>query len=237
MDNQQKPQEIVFQAIRTALANGELKPGMRLPSERKMAEQYGVSRGYVREALRTLETYGIIRTLPQSGSVIVGLDVTALDGLLSEILQLSGQDFSALAEVRCILEEHAVRLCAERRTESDIKLMEEALADYDKACLAGDEQRRQSADFHFHRCIAAGAKNVVLRQMFVLITPDIMTEFNRQQICFRVARDPQGEHHQILEAIRKQDGAQAALLMRGHLSGVAEFAAKLRGMKEDLVSK
>lgn len=228
METQLKPQEIVYESIRRALLSGELKPGMKLPAERKMVEQYGVSRGYVREALRTLETYGIIKTLPQSGSVIVGLNVAALDGLLAEVLQLTGKDFSSLAEVRCMLEENAVRLCAERRTEADLQRIEEALQRYDEACQKGDEQAKQATDFHFHRCIVAGAQNPVMRQIFMLITPDIMTAYNNQQICTKVARDPLGEHRLILEAIRKGDTGQAALLMRGHLSGIAEFAAKLR---------
>ena len=76
---EQHPYDIIIRSIRQHLLNGEMKPGDRLPAERKLAEEYGVSRNYVREALKALEGYGIVETRPQSGTFIVGLDVNALD--------------------------------------------------------------------------------------------------------------------------------------------------------------
>lgn len=223
-----KPQDIVYESIRKALQSGELKPGMRLPAERKLAEQFGISRGYIREALQTLETYGIIRTQPQSGSVIVGLDISAIDGLLTNVLQLSSQDFASLAEMRCILEENAASLCAQRCTKSDMALIEDSLNQYIEAAQAGDDEKRQEADFHLHRCIAAGAHNSTLQQMLGLITPDITTIYRQQRVCRQVGINPTEEHINICRAIKEHDSEKAAVLMRRHLRGVAEYAARLR---------
>lgn len=223
-----KPQEIVYESIRQALQSGELKPGMRLPAERKLAEQYGISRGYVREALNTLETYGIIRTLPQSGSVIVGLDVKALDGLLINVLQLSTQDFAALAEMRCILEVNAARLCAERCTESDMALIDDALQHYIRTAEEEDDDMRQNADFQLHRCIAVGAHNGTLQMMLALITPDITRIYQQERICQQPSSELIEEHRAICIAIKERDSEKAAALMKSHLSGVAEYAASLR---------
>ena len=91
--NDQQPHDIIIRHIR-----------MQLPAERKMAEEYGISRTYVRAALKTLESYGIVETRPQSGTFIVGLDVKALDGLFADVLKLDALDFASLAEMRAILE-------------------------------------------------------------------------------------------------------------------------------------
>lgn len=223
-----KPQEKVYESIRQALLSGELKPGMRLPAERKLADQYQVSRGYVREALSTLENYGIIRTLPQSGSVIVGLETGALDGLLSNVLQLSRQDFASLAEMRCILEVNAAKMAAERCTKSDIALIEDGLNQYVKAYNLDNDEARQEADFYLHRCIAASAHNSTLQTMLVLITPDITRIYQQQQICKRVGINPLEEHINICQALKEHDSEKAAALMQRHLKGVAEYASRLR---------
>ena len=223
-----KPQEKVYNSIRQALQSGELKPGMRLPAERKLAEQYGVSRGYIREALQTLETYGIIRTLPQSGSVIVGLDVSALDGLLTNVLQLSRQDFASLAEIRCILEVNAAKLAAERCTKSDVALIEDSLKLYIEAEKHNKEEEKLEADFYLHRCIAASAHNSALQTMLMLITPDITRIYHQQRICHQVGINPLEEHIHICEAIKEHDSERAAVLMQRHLRGVSEYAIRLR---------
>ena len=80
--------DIVISKIKELINSGILKPGDRLPAERKLALDFGVGRTHVREALHKLEFYGIIKTLPQSGSVIVGLDITTLDGLISDVLKI-----------------------------------------------------------------------------------------------------------------------------------------------------
>ncbi|MDD5186305.1 MAG: GntR family transcriptional regulator, partial [Paludibacter sp.] len=76
-----KPEDIVISKIKELISSGVLKPGDKLPAERTLALDLGVGRTQIREALHKLEFYGIIKTLPQSGSVINGLDITTLDGL------------------------------------------------------------------------------------------------------------------------------------------------------------
>ena len=116
-----KNEEVVISKIKEMISNGILKPGDRLPAERKMALDFGVGRAQVREALHKLEFYGIIKTLPQSGSVINGLDINTLDGLIGDVLNLQDYDFYSLVESRFILEVNTIRLCAERWNNEDIK--------------------------------------------------------------------------------------------------------------------
>ena len=115
------PTDRVISKVKDLINSGVLKPGDKLPAERKMATEFGFGRTQVREALHKLEFYGIIKTLPQSGSIINGLDITTLDGLISDVLNLQNYDFFSLVETRVVLEINAIRLCAERWTEIDMK--------------------------------------------------------------------------------------------------------------------
>lgn len=228
---EQQPQDIIIRHIRQQLHNGEMKPGMRLPAERKMAEEYGVSRTYVRLALKILENYGIVETKPQSGTFIVGLDINALDGLFADILRLDAFDFASLAEMRAILEVNSARLCAERRTEEDLQHIARALADYEHAFQLNDPQLLYATDFEFHRCIAAGSGNSTLRSMLMLITPDIMSAYQKQNICSTDNTIPLEEHRLLYRFIAEQRTEVVAQLMKAHLDGVLNYAESLRQEK------
>lgn len=214
------PTDKVISKIKDLINSGVLKPGDRLPAERKMAQDFGVGRTQIREALHKLEFYGIIKTLPQSGSVINGLDINTLDGLISDVLNLQSYDFFSLVETRVVLEVNAIRLCAERRNEQDIKMLEKAYENYVKYF---DTPERMSHDFAFHRSIAEASHNPVFKAMLNIIIPDILTIYLRDRICVPNSQVIE-EHFQMLELIKNQEGEKAAELMKQHLQGVVDFA-------------
>ncbi|MFI3332442.1 MAG: FadR/GntR family transcriptional regulator [Rikenellaceae bacterium] len=222
----------VIQYIRKALQSGELQPNTKLPSERKLAEMFEISRSAVREALKTLETYGIIKTLPQSGSVIVGLDISAIDGLLSDVIQLDAFDFASLIEMRAILEVNSARFCAARRTEEDLIEIRLALDNYINLYHNNTPEEISAADFAYHRAIVTGSKNSVLRSMLMLITPDILHLYQAQSICANDTNDTFAEHELIYKYILEQDEENAAKTMAKHLKGVLTYATSLRERQE-----
>lgn len=224
----EQQQDIIIRRIRQQLQSGELKPGMRLPAERKIAEQFGISRSYVREALQTLESYGIVETKPQSGTFIVGLDINALDGLFVDVLKLDAYDFASLAEMRGILEVNSARFCAERRTEQELEDIHNALIAYEEAFKSNDKERIYTTDFEFHRCIAAGCGNSTLRSMLMLIAPDIMSTYQKQQLCFPLDDKPLEEHRLLYRFIKEQRSDMSAALMKAHLEGMLRYANQLR---------
>ena len=226
--NEQQPHEILIRHIRQKLNTGELTPGMRLPAERKMAEEYGISRAHVRAALKALEGYGIVETKPQSGTFIIGLDVNALDGLFADILRLDAYDFASLAEMRAILEVNSARLCALRRTDDDLAHIKQALDNYIQAFEQQNQQLLYTMDFEFHRCIAIGAGNATLRSMLMLIAPDIMSEYQKQRICPVHISTPLEEHKLLYRFIAEQRPDAAAELMKAHLDGMIKYADTLR---------
>jgi GntR family transcriptional repressor for pyruvate dehydrogenase complex len=216
----ERPADFVISKLKEMITSGELSPGDKLPAERKMAADFGVGRTQIREALHKLEFYGIIKTLPQSGSVVNGLDITTLDGLISDVLDLQQYDFYSLVETRFVLEVNAIRLCAERRNDQDLAKLEKAQANFLKYY---DTPDRVSHDFAFHRAIAEGCHNPVFKAMLLIVIPDIMTIYQRDRICAPNTAVIE-EHTQMLDAIRAKDGELAAQIMSNHLQGVVEFA-------------
>jgi GntR family transcriptional repressor for pyruvate dehydrogenase complex len=217
---EESPVDKVIAKIKEMINSGTLKPGDRLPAERKFAAELGFGRTAVREALHKLEFYGIIKTFPQSGSIINGLDISTLDGLISDVLNLQNYDFFSLVETRFVLEVNVIRLCAIRATDSDIRAIEHAHKDFVKYFNTAE---RVSKDFAFHRAIAEGSHNPVFKAMLLIIIPDIMTIYQRDRVC---SLDPAmiDEHAQLLVCIKNKDGEKAAELMEKHLKGVVDFA-------------
>jgi GntR family transcriptional repressor for pyruvate dehydrogenase complex len=216
----ESPADKVISRVKELISSGILKPGDRLPAERKMALDLGFGRTQVREALHKLEFYGIIKTLPQSGSVINGLDINTLDGLISDVLNLQNYDFYSLVETRLVLEVNAIRLCADRWTQKDMEVLEKAHENYVRDF---DTPDRVGNDFAFHRAIAEGCHNPVFKAMLLIVIPDIMAIYQRDRIC-APNTDVMNEHTLMLECIKNRDGENAAKLMAQHLQGVVDFA-------------
>jgi len=235
MNMQQKsPADEVINKIKELINSGDLKPGDKLPAERKLSSEFGFGRTHIREALQKLEFYGIVKTLPQSGTILKGLDINSLNGLLSDVLNLQNYDFYSLVETRCILEMNAIRLCAERRTMEDIKNLEMAHKNF--VNFFDDKNLRVSYDFTFHRAIAEGSHNPVIKSMLLTVIPDILIIYNKDRIC-DTANNVIEEHAAMIEAIKIQDDELASNLLYQHLQGVMNFArTNLEIITEKLVS-
>ena len=219
--------DLIIDQIRSLISSGKLKPGDKLPSERKLADHLGVSRGQVREAISKLEFYGILKTLPQSGTMVAGLGIVALEGLISDVLELEAKDFGSLIEARVILEREAAYLAALRRTDSDIRRLERSLKRYEDKRLLNDVALDE--DFMFHLRIAEASKNSVLRSLMIVITPDLLANFKQLEVCDKAKNDQRvTEHRNILEYIKQGNADEAAEMMTKHLSDISE-RSKLTG--------
>ena len=212
----------IIRQIRSLLDSGDLQPGDKLPAERKLAEKFQVASSQVREAFKKLEFYNIIKTMPQSGSVISAIESTALNSLISDILKMDNCDFHSLVEARSIIEINAAKLCAIRRTEEDLKMIESAMNNYNKKikeCGSALEE-----DLYFHRTIAEGSKNTVLKSMMMTITPDIMVNYAKFNVCKTNFEIPISEHRLLFEYIKNNNAEAASNIMSQHLTGVLNFA-------------
>jgi GntR family transcriptional repressor for pyruvate dehydrogenase complex len=223
-DISEKPVDSIIRQLKHLLSSGQLAPGDRLLSERRLAEKFGMSRAHVREAIKKLEFYGILKTLPQSGTFVAGLDTSALEDLISDALKIETYDFYSLAETRLILETNAVKLCCLRRTDEDLELIERSLLVCDQKIKEGSAAVEE--DLNFHRQIAEASKNQVLKSMMLIITPDIMTNYRKYWVCDKNKSVAGMEHRMIFEYIKRKDVGGAEMMMNQHLKGVMEFARK-----------
>ena len=211
-----KPSDVIIEQINRLISTGDLKPGDSLPSERSLAEKFGVGRSFVREALQKLEFYGILKTLPQRGTVVASIGVKALEGLISNVLNLEKNDMNSLLEARGILEIHAARLAAERASDSDLQMLKETYKDYEAQVEKGESAIDE--DLLFHVKISEVSKNSVLRSLISLVTPDIITLSGDLDSCADGRfRDAFIEHKAILEAIVERNPEKAAEAMSRHM--------------------
>ena len=221
------PVDKIIRQIRSLITSGQLNSGDKLPPERKLAEKLGVSRTHVRDAIRKLEFYGILKTLPQSGTVVAGMGITALEGLITDVLKLEKTDFISLVETRVILETNSAKLAAERRTSEDIIEIEKALKAYEEKVKLNEPAVEE--DLMFHLKIAEASKNAVLKSFMLIITPDIINSFIQYKVCDDNEIDNKVliEHGEILQHIVNGDGEAAAKAMRKHLKDVLDFGKSI----------
>lgn len=221
----EKPVDAIIRQIKELVTSGQLKPGDRLPPERKLSEQFCVGRTPVREALRKLEFYGILQTRPQSGTFVASIGVSALKSLIADVLKIDSPSFLSLVETRVLLEEASIKLACQRRTKEDLVQLEASLAAYlDKASRgikAVDE------DLLFHLTIADCGKNKVLKSLLMIIIPDIISNYSVFKVCDTVTNKALNEHKQLFACIKDGDAERGAVVMKKHLKGVMDFARSL----------
>lgn len=221
------PVDKIIKQIREQISIGQLEPGDKLPSERKLAEKLGVGRTHVRDAIAKLEFYGILKTMPQSGTVVAGIGISALEGLITDVLKLEESDFADLIETRVLLETQAARTAALRRTTDDIISIKNALDAYEKKVKEGLPAVEE--DLLFHLTIAEAGKNTVLKSLMLIIIPDIVNSFTELEVCKdgRFYRSLE-EHNVILDHIVNQQPELAAKAMQEHLKDVIEYSQTLK---------
>ncbi|MFD5243501.1 FadR/GntR family transcriptional regulator [Amycolatopsis sp. NPDC058340] len=200
--------------LRTMIDSGRLPAGSRLPAERALCEQLGISRGSLRQALRVLDSIGYVQVRPGSGTYVrENLAEQPLRGWFSEHEQLVEKLFDLRTTVEPTLAErlaldHTPRVLA--RLESTVDEMDQAAAD-------GDMLRVIAADAEFHRVIAGNAGNDdvtdLLRSVLSLVGEERRAAL-RLPGQIRKAVD---EHRAILEAIRRSDAAAAREITLRHL--------------------
>ncbi len=219
----QNPVDLIISQIKDLISSGDIKPGEKLPPERKLAEYLGVSRSQVREAINKLQFYGIVTVQPQSGTIVNGLGITALEGLISDILKIEDADFKSLIETRVLLEKEAARLAAINRTTEDIIEMRSALDQYKNKIK--ESGKAVEEDLMFHLKIAEAGKNRVLKSLMMIITPDIVTNFNKYKVCTdnNLSKTVQ-QHEQILHMIEDKNPEGAVEAMQDHLSDIIIFS-------------
>jgi len=155
-ENQDIQKEII-RKIKNLINLKNLEPGDKLPSERTLSEKFGVSRGNIRDAIQKLEFYGILESIPQSGTFVADIGIIAMNGMIEDILRLEESDFKSLVETRILLELKTAGLAAARRTKEDLKIIKNALDAYAEKVIKEEDAVQE--DLLFHLAIAKASAN------------------------------------------------------------------------------
>lgn len=211
--------ESIVEQIEGAILRGELKPGQRLPSERALVTQFGASRPTVREALRVLESNGVVRSRPgdPNGPEILPFSPQGLAKQMSRLVHVEEMSIGELVAFRMILDGSANLLAARLRSEEELAAMDETIAAMEAAIGEGYEAFSQ-ADMAFHDAVAAASRNTLIKVcnqvvrgvVLSLISDKVNRAFDSEQLM----RESLGHHKQVLEAIRVRDGVGAARASR-----------------------
>ena len=218
----------IVQQIKSNIFAGKLTPGNRLPSEKELAEQFGLSRITVRDALRILESQGLItiKVGAGGGAFVADPNMQSANDLMTDLLRLQRASTRELIEARLVIETSIVTLASERATAADLKMMQQAIDAARTGRAAGDSHfTPHSVDFHI--ALASAAKNQVLlftvnsfRTLFYETLEKLLPD---DQMALRAI----GDHQKILDAVAAHDAEQAKKLMRGHLDYFEKRARKL----------
>jgi GntR family transcriptional repressor for pyruvate dehydrogenase complex len=209
-------EDIVAQ-IRRHVVDGRLQPGDRLPSERVLSVRFRVSRASVREAIRALESMGLVQILSGDGTYIA----SGLDVLLGAWRSSTPQKKDALRdafEARKIIEPKIAALAASRATEAEIRRMEATLAQ--QAREVADGQTGVESDSAFHSLLAYSTKNHLLLKLNESIVDGLRETRERSlHAPGRPSRSLAG-HRTILDAVRARDPGRAQMAMLRHLQQI-----------------
>jgi GntR family transcriptional repressor for pyruvate dehydrogenase complex len=209
--------ELVADRILEDVSRGLLKAGQSLPPERVLADEYAVGRSSIREALRTLESRGVIEGIGR-GTFVVARNPNPLNQSLALLLAMRDGDMHELYEVRRILEVEMAALAANRRTDPDLERMRTGLDE-----MADGLQSREryiGGDLTFHLAVVSAARNRIAAHMMQAIREVIRRAL---MSIYHIPGSPErsmDQHRQIYEAVAAGEPEAARERMREHLERV-----------------
>jgi len=194
----------VYKIIKSKIINGSLKPGTKL-LEAKLAEQMGISRTPIREALRELAAKGFVKMIPNQG-IVVSSD--------------SIEDIQEVMQIRGVLEGLAAHLAATKITEEEISKLENFLKQMEKITKERDNHAFGEVDAKFHNVIV----NISGNQRLIQIRKNITEQAHRYRIKLLkfsgILNYSTQDHWKIVEALKKKDSKKADRLSQKHIENV-----------------
>lgn len=193
--------EIVFETLREAILSGKLEPGERL-MEIQLAEEMGVSRTPVREAIRKLELEGFVVMIPRKGAYVAGISL---------------KDITDVFEVRAALEALAAGLVAERASDEEIEQLDRSLLAYSEQTNKEDIDGIVEKDTDFHNLLYNASRNERL-QLIITHLREVIQRVRTVSLSQPGrSKDAVEEHRQIVDAIADRNVELAQTLAREHI--------------------
>lgn len=225
-----KPKKVsdeIYEQLKELILKGELKPGEKLPPERELAVQVGVSRPTLREALQRLEAHGFLKQIQGDGTYIRSAASPVFSKAFTDILNRD-DSMSDLMELRKVLETWAAKAAAERAEDKEIEQLNEFIKEMESS------ERDYDTDANFHALISYASHNVLIIHVMSLIHEWIAESTGKLRRHLRTGEGT-GEidrlHKVIFEAIKNRQPEKAYSAMQEHM----EYLEKV--MKEALNKK
>lgn len=201
LDNYKPLREIVFETLREAIINAVLKPGERL-MEIQLAEEMGVSRTPVREAIRKLELEGFVVMVPRKGAYVAGISI---------------KDIADVFEIRAALEGLAAGLAAERITEEELEQLERILVKIGECVQNNDLEKLIEVDTEFHDTLYKACRNERLVQIVSNLREQIQRARTASLSTPGRSKYALEEHKKIVEAVSERNVELSQMLAREHI--------------------
>ena len=199
----------------------KLHPGDRLPSERDLAEMLGVSRGSIRDAIRSLELLGLVEPRQGTGTIVREISADALVTPFANALKRRKELVTELLDFRKMLEPSLAARAATHASPEELIEMEEILQRQEEKQRHGDPAVAEDTEFHYSVALASD-NSVVLNVIDILMDLLRDTRARSLQVEGRPQKSLTG-HRRILAAIKRHDGDGAKAAMRRHLDDVEEI--------------
>ncbi len=225
--------ETVVAQIRAAIESGQIRTGERLSGERVLAEQFSVSRGCVREALRILEVMGFVKVRQGRGAFVSNSGAGPISNTIwLPWLAAHKDEVLELQEVRDAIETKVSALAALNATEDDLDAIRAILDEAQRPGVTADEA--QILDFRFHEALANTSKNRILvklsKSLGGALSSDRRAVF---EIPGRIESSFQ-EHRRVFDALVARDPVGAAREMSRHVASVKEGVSTVVPGRRDL---
>jgi GntR family transcriptional repressor for pyruvate dehydrogenase complex len=213
--------EEVADRIRVLMLDGTFPAGEPLPSERHLAERFGVSRGSIRDALRTLETIGLLETRHGQGTFPHELSVERLVAPLASVMAYRSDLQDELLDVRRMFEPAVARAAALRATDEDLTDLQRILDAQRQKLKTG--QSAIVEDTAFHAILARSTRNRVVMSIMATLN-DLLVDSRTQSLRQkgRPARSIDG-HEAVVAALRRRDVEGASQAMYNHIDQIADL--------------
>jgi GntR family transcriptional repressor for pyruvate dehydrogenase complex len=227
---QSKITQKIIEQIRTAILEGKLKPGDRLPPERELMEQFQVSKQTLRESLRALEHVGLIdvRKGVGGGAFIVEVDIEVTKESLANFLYFKNLSIENLSELRKLIEPHAARKAAKDINVDDLKKLKKLNRNARRHLDDGILQKLTKNEIHFHRILAENTRNPIL-VLILDFVENLLEDFKKVLKPDRnFSESVLAAHERIYQAIEDQRSDDAFNEMYQHVHDVEIHLSKLK---------
>ncbi len=211
--------EKIVEQIEKRIVDGELNAGDKLPSERELAKQFGVSRTSVREAMKALVLRGLIEVTPGRGTYITDQTSKALRNSLNLMVQVGKRATNKyLIELREILEPEIAAIAASRAIPENLTVMREAVDIMDRSM--DDIGAYVEADLDFHLALAESIQNPLILSLLDSLIGELREQRFRSAKVEGALHRGQPNHKAVLAAIEKKDAESARRIMAAHMEQV-----------------